>query len=216
MFDFRNHLSVIAGVSAFWVALFVAYVLFLQRQPQAQPIEIVTDASMPATSTCPEIVSPTPTPSPAPLRVYVSGAVQAAGVYRLPPESLVVDAIEQAGGATENADLVAINLAHPLRDGEQIHVPEIQEDAPTPAPISRTETGVATSASHAGDDSPALASIDLNTASQEELESLPGIGPAMAQRIIEGRPYTRVDDLLQVKGIGEAKLEKLRPYVVVR
>jgi len=213
MFDLRQNLPAIIATSIFWIALFVAYALLGQRHPSAQSIEIVPPDTPAVEARCPEPATPTATATPAPLRVYVSGAVHSPGVYRLPPDSLVVDAIAQAGGETESADLVAINLAHPLRDGEQIYVPALEERAAPPAPITRSET-VDIDAGQT-EDAPA-GPVDLNTASQEELESLPGIGPAMAQRIIDGRPYSTVDDLTKVKGIGEAKLEKLRPYVTVR
>ena len=215
MFDIRKNTPAIVGTSAFWIALFVAYALFTQRQPQPQPIAIIPDAQASPAAICPETATPASTPTPAPLRIYVSGAVHEAGVYRLPPNSLVVDAIEMAGGATDEADLIAINLAQPLQDGEQIHVPHIQAESPTPAPITMPQRGVIAGSSLSGNESAQTDLIDINTASQEELESLPGIGPAMAQRIIEGRPYNKIDDLLNVKGIGEAKLEKLRPYVTV-
>ncbi len=209
------HFPTVVGVSAFWVTLFVAYALYTAHQPAPQPIEIIPPEEVTTTPVCSEqqiTIASTPTATPAPLRVYVSGAVQAPGVYRLPPESLVVDAIEEAGGALDDADLVAINLAHPLRDGEQIYVP-YEKEMPTPMPISQSTPAQTSEQQHSlSTDSP----IDLNTATQEALEMLPGIGPAMAQRIIEGRPYSSVDDLLRVKGIGEAKLAKIRPYVTVR
>ena len=209
--DLRQHTSAIALTSVFWVMLFVAYALFVQRQPQPEPIEIIP----PPTQTCPEVaVAPTPGPTatPEPLRIYVSGAVQTPGVYRLDPGSLVADAINAAGGEKEEADLVAINLAHALADGEQIYVPKQVETTP-PAPITRSNTEI-TSAKP--DDDSADALIDLNLASAEELEEIPGVGPATAKRIIETRPFSSIDDLLHVKGIGEAKLEKMRPFVVVR
>ena len=213
MSTFRQQTPAIIATSLFWIVLFVAYALFGQRHPQAQPIEIIPPATPAAQNDCPEAVI-ADTPTPAPLRVYVSGAVESAGVYRLPPDSLVVDAIEQAGGSADDADLVAINLAHPLTDGEQIYVPTQDETSAPPAPITRG--GVIAGGSQASDNDAPMGPVDLNTATQEELESLPGIGPAMAQRIIEARPYQTIDDLLQVKGIGEAKLEKLRPYVTVK
>ena len=213
MSTLRQQTPAIIATSIFWIALFVAYALFGQRHPQAQPIEIVPPETPAAETVCPESVM-AETPTPAPLRVYVSGAVKSAGVYRLPPDSLVVDAIEQAGGSADNADLVAINLAHPLTDGEQIYVPTLDEAGAPPAPITRGNTTIA--GSQAPDNAAPNGPIDLNTATQEELESLPGIGPAMAQRIIDGRPYSTVDDLLNVKGIGDAKLEKIRPYVTVQ
>lgn len=216
MSNFRQQTPAIIATSIFWLALFVAYVLFGQRHPQAEPIEIIPPTASAAEVDCPEVAAapatPTTTPTPAPLRVYVSGAVINAGVYRLPPHSLVTDAIQEAGGATVEADLVAINLAQPLHDGEQIYVPNLEDSAPPPPPLSRAETAVETMASSPAP--PAL--IDLNTASQEQLETLPGIGPAMAKRIIAGRPYHAVDDVLNVKGIGEAKLKKIKPLVTVK
>ncbi|HIQ12738.1 MAG TPA: ComEA family DNA-binding protein [Caldilineales bacterium] len=213
--DLRSHLPAIIATSLFWLALFVAYALFVMRQPAPAPIEIIPPQAQAAEANCSELPAasePAPTSTPAPLRVYVSGAVREAGVYRLPPDSLVADAIDAAGGASADADLVAINLAHPLSDGEQIYVPTQEETAGPPPPIRAKNTAQTGVASQDASAQP----IDLNTATQEELESLPGIGPAMAQRIIEGRPYSHVEDLLRVKGIGEAKLEKMRPYVTVR
>ena len=213
MLDLRKNLPVVIGTSGFWIALFIAYALLKHNHPPAQPIEILLPATPETITNCPDpTVSPTPTP--APLRVYVSGAVQHPGVYRLPPDSLVVDAIAEAGGETAHADLIAINLAHSLSDGEQIYVPTREEAASPPPPIASSRAVIAGSASPSESTSPK--SIDLNTASQEELETLPGIGPAMAQRIIAARPYSTVDDLLRVKGIGDAKLEKIRPYVIVK
>ncbi len=215
MSRFHIHFPTMVGVSVFWVILFVAYALYTARQPAPQPIEIIPPEEVAATPFCtesPTIEASSPTATPTPLRVYVSGAVHAPGVYRLPPESLVVDAIEKAGGALDQADLVAINLAHPLADGEQIYVP-YEHEMPAPMPISQASSP---QSSEQKSGQPASSLIDLNTATQEELESLPGIGPAMAQRIMDGRPYSAVDDLLRVKGIGEAKLAKIRPYVTVR
>ncbi len=202
----RVHVPTAVGVSLFWLLLFVGYALYTTQQPPPQPIELLPPSAE-AADCIP--LTPTVTPTPASLRVYVSGAVATPGVYRLPPDSLVVDAIQQAGGARPDADLIAINLAHPLQDGEQIYVPR-KGEAPTPAPITRLQPGAGPSTT------PTPAPIDINTASQEALESLPGIGPTMAQRIIQGRPYASVEDLLRVKGIGEARLEKLRPYITVR
>ncbi len=213
MLDLRKNLPAIGLTSLFWLALFVAYALFGQRHPQAQPIEIIPPETPVAEIACSQDATPTVTPTPAPLRVYVSGAVQSPGVYRLPPDSLVVDAIEKAGGESDEADLVAINLAHPLADGEQIYVPTREETTTSPAPIV---PAVKTIAGGASPNDAHSSPIDINTATEEELESLPGIGPAMAQRIIEGRPYGAVEDLLNVKGIGEAKLDKMRPYVTVQ
>ncbi len=157
-------------------------------------------APAPLVMEVPTPLPPPPTPTPAPVVVYVSGAVQSPGVYTLPPGSRVADAVNAAGGFAEGAATAAINLALPLEDGAQVHIPA-QGEAPRPA-VTPTPAG-------------ASFPVDVNTASQEMLEAIPGIGPTMARRIIEGRPYGTVDDLLRVRGIGPATLEKLRPYVTV-
>ena len=166
-----------------------------------------------------ESTAPTePTPS-AEVVVHVSGAVKRAGVYRLAPDSRVADAIEQAGGATEHADLDALNLAEPLQDGQKIHVPRKGEvSLPTVASVapSRTPRSAPQAAATATPQFP----INLNTATAEQLEAIPGIGPVLAQRIIEYRQthgrFQSVDELLEVRGIGPKRLENMRPYVVVK
>jgi len=165
---------------------------------------------------------PTTPTEPAPsaeVVVHVSGAVKRAGVYRLAPDSRVADAIEQAGGATQNADLDALNLAEPLQDGQKIHVPRKGEaSAPTLASVapSRTPRSAPQAAATATTQFP----INLNTATAEQLEAIPGIGPVLAQRIIEYRQtrgrFQSVDELLEVRGIGPKRLESMRPYVVVK
>jgi competence protein ComEA len=172
----------------------------------------------PSTSAPTEPSDPTEPPSTAEVVVHVSGAVKQAGVYRLAPDSRVADAIEQAGGATEHADLDALNLAEPLQDGQKIHVPRKGEvSAPTVAsvPPSRTPRGTPQAAAA----TPQFP-INLNTATSEQLEAIPGIGPVLAQRIIEYRQthgrFQSVDELLEVRGIGAKRLENMRPYVVVK
>ncbi|MCS7190075.1 MAG: helix-hairpin-helix domain-containing protein [Fimbriimonadales bacterium] len=158
-----------------------------------------------------------PPVAPQELVVHVSGAVKKAGVYRLGEGSRVADAIEQAGGASENADLDALNLAEPLTDGQKVHVPRKGEAPPatavaaTPSTTARPERAA----------KPAVQfPIDLNTATAEQLEAIPGIGPVLAQRIVDHRrlhgKFQSVDDLLQVHGIGQKRLESMRPYVTVK
>jgi competence protein ComEA len=155
-------------------------------------------------------------PSRAEVVVHVSGAVKQAGVYRLAPDSRVADAIEQAGGTTENADLDALNLAEPLQDGQKIHVPRKGEaSVPTTASVSPPRTPRSAPQAAA-----VQFPIDLNSATAEQLEAIPGIGPVLAQRIIEYRQmrgrFQSVDELLEVRGIGPKRLESMRPYVTVR
>ena len=151
--------------------------------------------------------------------VHVAGAVVSPGVRRLPPGSRVIDALDAAGGALPGADLPRINLAAPLVDGQQVYVPEPGEQPPVAAGAGVPGgAGVAGGvAGPAGSVPGAL--VDLNTATGEQLDTLPGVGPATAAAIIAHRdqngPFTSVDQLLDVRGIGEAKLELLRDLVSV-
>ncbi|HPZ34165.1 MAG TPA: ComEA family DNA-binding protein [Microbacteriaceae bacterium] len=147
------------------------------------------------------------------LYVHVFGAVRAAGLYLLSGGARVVDGVAAAGGFRDDADPGAVNLARPLSDGEQLYVPTVQE-----ARAAREAAGPGSAGGGAG----ALAPdgrLNLNTASVEQLDALPRIGPAMAQRIVQWRAsngrFTSVDDLLAVPGIGEETLESLRALVCI-
>ena len=136
------------------------------------------------------------------MAVYVSGAVARPGVYWLRPGAIAQDLVEAAGGLATDADDNQVNLARRLEDGEHIHVPRRGE----PAQGSPTGTG--------------QPQVDINRAMSEELDALPGIGPQLAARIVAYReangPFSTVEELQNVEGIGEKTLEHLRPYVVVR
>jgi competence protein ComEA len=152
------------------------------------------------------------------LVVHVVGAVVAPGVQRLPAGSRVVDAVDAAGGAAPDADLGRVNLASPLSDGQQVYVLRVGEVPPVPAPSTGSGGPGGTVGSGAGDTA-ASEPINVNTAPAAELEELPGVGPTTAQAIIDHReqhgPFTSVDDLLDVRGIGEAKLEQIRDRATV-
>ena len=146
------------------------------------------------------------------LTVHVAGAVKKPGLYTLPSGSRVQNALDAAGGAKSDADLDTLNLAELVSDGQKIYVP------------SQSETRVAAAdmplrSERASQASPRFP-IDLNRASAEELEQLPGIGPVLAARIVELRRqrgrFHSVEELLDVHGIGPKRLEQIRPYVVVR
>ena len=143
--------------------------------------------------------------------VHVAGAVAAPGVHRLAEGARVVDAITAAGGLTQSADGARINLAAPLADGERVYVPAVGEEPPPV--VGPVGTGGAVSGAAA------VGPVNLNTADAEALDALPGVGPTTAAAIIEHRErsggFTSVDQLLDVRGIGEAKLEQLRPLVTV-
>ncbi|MFD8768266.1 ComEA family DNA-binding protein [Microbacterium oxydans] len=138
------------------------------------------------------------------VHVHVLGSVERPGLYVLDLDARVVDAVAAAGGTTTDADLSAVNLARVVEDGEQIVVPA---------------TGAMTDAPGGAAAPPGDARIDLNTADQAALETLPRIGPALAERIVAWREengrFASIDDLLAVPGIGEKLLEGLRDGVRV-
>lgn len=154
-------------------------------------------------------------PSASSFLVHVVGQVHRPGVVRLPAGSRVDDALRAAGGATRSADLALVNLARPVSDGEQIHVPKPGE-TPSPPPVVPP---AATSGGAKGAPPAASGPVNLNTASESDLDSLPGVGPVLAARIIQWRTtngrFTSVDDLGEVSGIGDKLLAQLRPLVTV-
>jgi competence protein ComEA len=196
-------------VSLVWLSI-LAGALWIARRPPPDAIEIVPPPAAPPTA--PPTRPLPPSPTPAPLHVDVAGAVAAPGVYRLPPGSIVADAIAVAGGPASDADLDRLNKAVELQDGVQVVVPRRGEAGATP--VTRADSALA---------APALAEpgaaasdlIDLNTATLEELDSLPGIGPALAQRIVDDRPYGAVEELLRVKGIGPTAYDKMKSLITV-
>jgi competence protein ComEA len=147
----------------------------------------------------------TPSPSAPPIIVDVAGAVRQPGVYEFAAGERVIDAIERAGGALPKADLSLLNLAAPLADGTQILVPK---SGPAVPGTGGTGSGGSTSGL-----------VNLNTATETELEALSGIGEVLAATIVEYRtqngPFASVDDLLDVSGIGPATLEEIRDQVTV-
>lgn len=168
---------------------------------------LTRQAPVPVESTLP-LVDPatvtTTTAPPDPVVVHVAGAVARPGVQQLPASARVVDAVDAAGGLTPEADPGRVNLAAELVDGSQIYVPALGEEPPA---VAGADTG-----SGGGP-------VDVNVADGATLETLPGIGPSTAAAIIDHRerngPFTSVDGLLEVRGIGEAKLADLRDLVRV-
>jgi competence protein ComEA len=146
------------------------------------------------------------------LAVDVVGRVHHPGLVRLPVGSRVVDAIQAAGGVAPGADLDAVNLARKLSDGEQLRVPRHGEAAVQPATAQPDPGGSVDSGG------PAAGPVDLNTATAEQLDTLPGVGQVTAGRIIAYRtahPFTSVDDLRQVPGIGDRRFATLKDLVTV-
>ncbi len=174
------------------IAIIGGAALLLTTRPK--PVQITINPPIPT-------ATPEPTATPKPLVIYVTGAVaEPESMVTLAAGSRVEDAIEAAGGMTDNADRERVNLAGILRDGDQIHVPEMGiVEAPLPTPSG-------------GD------VVHINSATLDELTTLPGIGPSIAQRILDYReangPYANLDALDAVSGVGPSMLEKIADKVV--
>ena len=155
------------------------------------------------------------TPPTSDVTVHVAGEVKKPGVLTLPAGSRITDAVQAAGGLTKDADPSALNLAQPLNDGEQIKVPKVGEpEGSGEAPDSTSGASGRTSSGSAGGDK-----INVNTASEKELQELPGVGPATSEAIVKHREengrFESVEQLEDVPGIGPAILERLTPLVTV-
>jgi len=183
------------------VAILGGIALFEVLRPRPGAILLGTETPLSEPESTPQA-----TATPRPLRVYVSGAVEQPDVYVLPPDSIVKDALLAAGGAADDADLDRINLASPVVDGQQVYVPRRgEENPPIQPPAAQPATG---------------SKVNINTADVTTLETLPGIGPSLAQRIVDYRqthgPFDQIEDIMEVSGIGPATLEKIRDSIATR
>lgn len=176
--------------------------------PAPAPVEVIATGT-PASTTPLEPTKDAAAPPPeTTVVVHVAGQVKAPGLVRLPLGSRVADAVSAAGGVTRPRAADSINLARPLVDGEQIIVGGSPPSSPTASPAGNPLSPI-----------PASAIIDLNTATVEQLDSLPGIGPVIAARIIAWRTtngrFTSIEELSEVSGIGDAVLSSVRDLVRV-
>jgi competence protein ComEA len=218
----QGWLSVVVFLAVI-VTIIVGSILVMSSRPE--PVSIVLNPPPPTDT-------PAPTATFTPITVYVTGAVrQPETLVTVPYGSRVQDVIEAAGGLLDNADLVRVNLAAIVRDGDQIHVAELtmSTDVPTDTPINAPTNAPTDAPTNAPTDSPTDAPteeasiesslVNLNTATQADLETLPRIGPALAERILAYRDeigqFTSVDELNNVSGIGGATLDGLRPLVTL-
>lgn len=193
--------------------------MWLLRRPSPPAIVLHPPPTPAPTPTLP------PTATPGPLLVFVSGGVRNPGLVELPAGARVGEALAKAGGLLPDADPALVNQAETVFDGAQIHVPlpqTVTGSSSAVSPANQPQAGVS------GDGPPAAASpsgqghstagglVNINTASAEELTSLPGIGTVKADAIIASRPYDSVDDLERVTGIGPGTVEKLTPLVTTK
>lgn len=190
----RDHPWAVPAVAGLAVVLVASVAWLVVRADDGVDVEAVLARAQPA----PDLVSPT-------VLVHVSGEVGRPGVYELPVDSRIGDAVDAAGGALPSADLDRLNLAAPLNDGARVQVPRPGQD---PVPIE------------SGPEDPAAGPVNLNDADAAQLETLPGIGPALAEALMDHReehgPFRTPEELLDVPGIGPAKLDALRDLVAVR
>jgi competence protein ComEA len=208
------------------VSAAVAVGLVVLARPSAEPAPPARLVGRPAKTVEPSTGVGGPSPGPAPagagpsvLLVHVAGAVRDPGLVELAAGARVADAIRAAGGVTARGDPASVNLARPVVDGEQVLV--LRRGQPRPLGLP----GAAASLDGAAGDGPSGLPgspgmpVDLNTATLDQLDQLPGIGPVLAQRIVDWRTahgrFNSVEELAEVSGIGEATLADLRPVVTV-
>ncbi|GAB2594861.1 helix-hairpin-helix domain-containing protein [Microlunatus antarcticus] len=189
--------------------------------PTAVQTANVPEASAAPAGTTPGAATPSAEPSPAGPVVHVLGAVRRPGLVRLPAGARVADAIKAAGGLRDDADPDELNLAQPLTDGVQVVVGTRKH--PAGEVRSSSSGGGSSSGSSSGSDGSASgaggAVVDLNAATVDQLDSLPGVGPVTAQKILDWRQqhgrFSRADELQEVDGIGPKTYARLAPHVRV-
>jgi competence protein ComEA len=206
-------------------SLAVSIAVWLLVRPSAPLVESVVPF---ASGVGTEVIASS-VPTPLTVKVHVAGAVVRPGVYELSSSARVVDAVKAAGGASLRADLERINLAQTLLDTEQVFVPSRSSGTSRVTTAPRLKPTRTTVVSSPGVTASPLASpmgagssasrVNINTATSDQLDALPGVGPATSKAIISYRtrkgPFGKVEDLLNVPGIGPAKVAALRDFVTV-
>lgn len=182
-------------------------VLALTLSQRVMPAPIVIEPPPPTATAVPSA-------TPAPIRVFVNGAVAEQKVIELPPGAILKDALGEVGGLAHNADSRLVNLAQPLADGMQIYIPTEGETAVKSLPL------VVDSGLYGAQQKAAVTTlVNINTASVDELDALPGIGPSTAEKIVafreENGAFLSKEELLLVSGIGEAKLGQVIDLISV-
>ena len=195
----KNVLYTLVGVMAGFAL--AGFLLFVSRAPAGEPIMLL------------------PAPTKAPIAVHVIGAVPRPGLYEFAEGARVQDAIDAAGGLLASANVDTINLAALLQDGQQLDIPYKSGEQPSTTSSNTNESplvlpGATGESSTVNEDL-----VNINTASAQELDSLPGIGPTIAQRIIDYRnengPFQKIEDILNVSGIGPSTYDEIKDLITV-
>lgn len=201
--------AVVGGLVVLLLGVVVGALLWTREEPPAPELSIPYAAPDEHPADTPS----TTAAGASEVTVHVAGAVAAPGVYVLPSGSRVGDAVSTAGGPLAGADLERLNLAAPVADGSRVYVPRVDQPE-VPGVLGADVAGPGGSS-----DPASTGPIDLNTADAAALEDLPGVGPATAAAIVAHReehgPFSSVEELLEVRGIGEAKLAAIRDLVAV-
>ena len=154
------------------------------------------------------------------IMVHITGEIKEPGIIELPSEARIADAIEAAGGVTEEADLDEVNLAFVLSDGQKVYIPNKSEKEISGEKVYITAGSGNNVIVEDKVEGGKKQKVNINEAKQEDFEQLPGIGPSIAKKIVEYREqngkFTSIDELQEVKGIGEAKFENIKEYVMVK
>ena len=220
------------NISPLRAAIIAAIVIAALAIVALRPAQLMVHPHVESTA----LLTPVPTPPPAirlhvrPL-VYVAGAVVHPGVYAMPDDARARDALALAGGATRDADLVAVNLAAHVSDGDEVAVPHLGDPPAAKSPVARRRAQSSgshrrrrhsrtdTARDNADSAAPAAPLVDINAADADALADLPGIGPTLAERIVDFRalngPFASIDGLADVAGITPAHLEQLEMLVTV-
>lgn len=226
-FDFEKllervrHWIAFFGIRRIVAGSFTAIILLGVGWFIMKPTPVPIDAYVPQISS---VVTSSIVVSPSQVKVHVAGAVAMPGVYQLSSSARVVDAIDAAGGALRSADLESINLAQTVVDTEQVYVPikKVSRPRATVAPRLRPNRNSASKIPQTGSGTgtaPTSQLVNVNTATASELDSLTGVGPSTAKAIIAYRTkkgsFSKVEDMLNVPGIGPAKLAAMRDEITV-
>lgn len=212
MYNFSKKQKIILGIIITIVVGFVFYYVYGKEEAGISPNDLENDIETQEEQNEKQDFSDDT------ILVHVSGAVNKEGIVELKINSRISDAIDKAEGVREDASIEDINLAYKLEDGMKIHIPTKQERK---EPHITTESGVTIEPEKNTEEiSPKNAKVNINTATQTQLETLPGIGPSTAIKILEYRKekgkFTKAEDLKEVSGIGEAKFNKVKEFIVVK